>query len=74
MARLARRTAAVGVDLVQSAFLGTAMGEGQDRIAPSPTPQDYTMDAIMWSESGAGANIGLAKRKFDTMASTRGQS
>ena len=74
MARLARRTAAVGVDLVPSAFLGTAVGEGQDRIALNPTPEDFTMGAIMWSGSGTGANIGLAKRKFDTMASTRGQS
>ena len=74
MARLARRTTAEAVDLVPSAFLDVAMGKGQARVALNPTPQDYTMGAIMRSAGGTGATIDLAKRKLDAMGGIRGQS
>ena len=74
MARLARRRTAGSMDLVPNALLGVAMGKDQARVALNPTPQDYTVGAIMRSADGTGANIGSAKCKLDAVASICGQS
>ena len=50
----------------------SSVGKGQAHVALNPTPQDYTMGAIMRSAGGTGAQIGLAKRKLDAMAPIRG--
>lgn len=74
MVRRARRMTADAEVLLPSTHLDIAMGDDQARVALNPTPQDYTMGAIMKSAGGSGGTIGLSKRKLDAMGGIRGQS
>ena len=71
MVRLARRCTPHGIKLSPSARLDCAMTETQQHLL-DPTMMDYTMQSIMATVHGEGAQKSLAKRKLDVLGYVRG--